>query len=312
MNTDEFSLNLADYGLPTRRQFQEMRIWDTHYHGLLLNGDDSDQGVDKMYDEHDYTSTHERMSVFANRMGIERQVALDVAGVKPGASEMEIVPERDEVLRKLLADEQDRLSGIIRIQPHVPKESCEKMERWIRNGPCIGIKYMLGLCDHPNNDPIIRLARELNAIVFVHTFMVVGGEPRTFTGGTQPEENTPQTVVNLSKRFPDVPIICGHSGGDWELAVQVVRPYPNVYFEFAGSDSHSGAVDVAVRELGADRITWGGHGPSRSFATELSKVLDADLTPEQRRKIFGGNYRRLAEKIFRQKGYSMASRWGVA
>jgi hypothetical protein len=118
-------------------------------------------------------------------------------------------------------------------------------------------------------------------------------------------------VVALSKRFPEVPLICGHSGGDWEIAVQVVRPYRNIYFEFAGSDSHSGSVDYAVRHLGADRITWGQHGPSRSVATELSKVLDADLTHEQRRMVLGGNYRRLAEKIFRQKGYSMASRWGA-
>ena len=119
-------------------------------------------------------------------------------------------------------------------------------------------------------------------------------------------------MAGVSKRFPGVPIICGHSGGDWEIAVQIVRTHPDVYFEFAGSDSHSGSVDFAVKELGVDRITWGAHGPSRSYATELSKVLDADLTHEQRRKIFGGNYRRLVAKIFRQKGYSMESRWGVA
>jgi hypothetical protein len=313
MSTDDFALNLADYGLPTRRQFQEMRIWDDHYHGLLLDGQDTDEGVDRMYATHDYTSTHRRMMTYVNRMGVERLIALDVAGVRPGSSEMEVVPDRDAVLRRMLStDEKDHLSGIIRIQPHVPEQSCEKMERWIRHGPCIGIKYMLGLCDHPNNDPIIRLAAELDAVIYIHTWMKVGGEPRSFGGGTVGEENTPMNVVNLSKRFPHVPLICGHSGGDWELAVPIVRAHPNIYFEFAGTDSHSGAVDFAVRELGADRITWGGHGPSRSFATEMSKVLDADLTAEQRRKIFGGNYRRLAEKAFRRKGQSMASRWGVA
>lgn len=312
MNQDEFTLNPADYGLPTRDELRAMRIWDTHYHGLLLNGDDSDPGTSRMYAEHDYSSTHKKMLVFANRMGIERMVALDVGGVRTSASDMEVVPERDDFLRQLLDTERDHLSGIIRIDPRVPEKSCEKMERWIRNGPCIGIKYWLGYCDHPNNDQIIRLAAELNAVVYIHTFMKVGGEPRRWGGGTSPDENTPLNVVELSKRFPDVPMICGHSGGDWEIAVQIVKPYPNVYFEFAGSDSHSGAVDFAVRELGADRITWGGHGPSRSFSTELSKVLDADLTPEERRKVFGGNYRRLVTKIFQQKGYSLSSRWGVA
>jgi len=37
-------------------------------------------------------------------------------------------------------------------------------------------------------------------------------------------------------------------------------------------------VDYAIRELGVDRLVWGGHGPSRSYATELGKVLDADIS----------------------------------
>jgi hypothetical protein len=100
-----------------------------------------------------------------------------------------------------------------------------------------------------------------------------------------------------------VPLICGHSGGDWELGARVVRPHENVLIEFSGSDPHSGQVDFTVRQVGAGRLVWGGHGPSRSYSTELSKVLDADLTPEQRLLIFGENLRRVAAPIFRQKGY---------
>jgi hypothetical protein len=46
----------------------------------------------------------------------------------------------------------------------------------------------------------------------------------------------------------------------------------------------------------------GGHGPSRSYATELGKVLDADIPKRDRMKIFGGNLRRICAPIFRQKG----------
>jgi predicted TIM-barrel fold metal-dependent hydrolase len=184
------------------------------------------------------------------------------------------------------------------------------MERWIRHGPCIGIKYggvgVEGIsCSHPNNDPIIRLARELNAIVYVHAWFLVGGEPRTWTGGMKPGESTPIDVALLAKRFPDVTIICGHSGGDWELGARAVRSCENVLFEFSGSDPHSGEVDHAVNELGVDRIVWGGHGPSRSYATELSKVFDARLTKLERMKVLGGNYRRAVQEIFRQKGHPL-------
>src|SRR5205814_7191435 len=109
-------------------------------------------------------------------------------------------------------------------------------------------------------------------------------------------------VVELAQRFPGVPMICGHSGGDWELGARVVRPYENVYFEFAGSDLHSGSVEYAIELLGVNRITWGGHGPSRSYATELGKVLDADISKADRMKIFGANLRRITASIFRKKG----------
>jgi len=113
-------------------------------------------------------------------------------------------------------------------------------------------------------------------------------------------------VVALARRFPNVRFICGHSGGDWELGVRVVRSHKNVLLEFAGSDPHSGSVDYAVKELSADRIVWGGHGPSRSYATELGKVLDADLARADRMKVFGGNFRQLAAPIFKRKGRKLA------
>jgi uncharacterized protein len=109
-------------------------------------------------------------------------------------------------------------------------------------------------------------------------------------------------VAKLAQRFPHVAIICGHTGGDWELGVRAIRPHKNVLMEFAGSDPHSGMVGYAMRELGVDRLVWGGHGPSRSYATELGKVLDADISKADRMKIFGGNLRRICASIFRKKG----------
>ena len=217
----------------------------------------------------------------------------------------------DDALRALLESDQDRLSGITPIDPGFPDESCAKIEKWIRNGPCIGIKYVGGnktgvACSHPNNDPIIRLAAELDATIYIHTWLKVGGTPRLPGRDNLPGESTPMDVVALARRFPNARFICGHSGGDWELGVRVVRPHQNVLLEFAGSDPHSGSVDYAVKELGADRIVWGGHGPSRSYATELGKVLDADLARADRMKVFGANFRQLAAPIFKRKGRKLA------
>ena len=295
MNPREFFINAADYGLPTREELVAYRIWDTHFHGFNVSG--AANPVEQF----------RRNNFYVDRMGIERSISLEVGGTLPHP----LVPSPyDNEIRAILETEQDRVSGITPIHPGFPEESCAKMEQWIRHGPCIGIKYVGGntsgvVCSHPNNDPIIRLAAELNATIYIHTWLKIGGTPRLPGRDNLPGESTPMDVAALARRFPNVRMICGHSGGDWELGVRVVRPHQNVSLEFAGSDPHSGSVDYAVRELGADRVVWGGHGPSRSYATELGKVLDSDLSRAARMKIFGGNFRKMAAAIFRQKGWKI-------
>ncbi len=291
---DAFALNPADYGLPTRDELRKLRIWDIHYHGLWEGN----------------LRQHEETMFYVNRMGIERVLSLDIAGTPADPLGKQITAEKQKEIRQFLEKNSDRVSGLIPIDPTEPLASCQKIEEWVEKGPCVGIKYYGGnpggiRCSHANNDVILRQAAKLNAFVYIHTWLQVGGEPRRPGGANQPGESTPEDVALLARRFPDVPLICGHSGGDWELGVRAVRAFPNVYIEFSGSDPHSGQVDFTVAEVGADRLVWGGHGPSRSYSTELAKVLDADLTQAQREKIFGGNLRRIAEPIFRKKGYKL-------
>jgi predicted TIM-barrel fold metal-dependent hydrolase len=53
---------------------------------------------------------------------------------------------------------------------------------------------------------------------------------------------------------------------------------------------------MAVRELGAERVVFGSHLPSRSLGTELGKILFAGLSEAQKRLVLGGNYRRLLRR----------------
>jgi predicted TIM-barrel fold metal-dependent hydrolase len=297
MNTTgarEFALDPAAYGLPTRDDLVKLRIWDMHYHGFMYGG----------------IRSHEENLFYVERMGIERMLSLDIAGTPADPLGAMIPAEKKREIREYLEKHAGRVSGLIPIDPSQPVESCRKMEGWIANGPCIGIKYYGGnpggvVCSHRDSDAIIKLAAELKAVIYIHTWLKIGGTPRRPGGDNEPGESTPTDVARLAERFPDVPLICGHSGGDWERGVRAVRRNENVYIEFSGSDPHSGQVDFTVGEIGVSRLIWGGHGPSRSYSTELSKVLDADVTHDQRLAIFGGNLRRIAAPIFRQKGYAL-------
>ncbi len=57
---------------------------------------------------------------------------------------------------------------------------------------------------------------------------------------------------------------------------------------------------MAVRELGAERIVFGSHLPSRSLGTELGKVLAAEISEADKRLILGENYRRLLDPILQK------------
>lgn len=290
MPQTSYAIDPTSFGMPTRDELVNLRIWDLHYHG---------------------TGEHERAMEYAHRMGVERVFSLDISGGFDSQGQPDD-PEKDARHRKMLEEWRGRMAGIIRIDPSRPEGSLQHMENWIRNGPCVGIKYSGGgneeeiTCAHPNNDAIIELADELGAVIYVHTWLKVGeDEPRYPGAGNNPGESTPMDVAELASRFPDVPIVCGHSGGDWEVGARAIRPHENVLFEYSGSPSWSGMVDYGANWLGADRLVWGGHITSRSYSTELSKVFDADLTEAEQMLVLGENLRRIAAPIMREKGYEV-------
>jgi predicted TIM-barrel fold metal-dependent hydrolase len=110
--------------------------------------------------------------------------------------------------------------------------------------------------------------------------------------------STPSELVELSKKFPEQKFVCAHAGGEWELGIRAVRDYPNILIETSGFDPTAGFIEMAVRELGAERIVFGSHLPSRSLGTEVGKIIGADISDEDRRLIFGENYRQLLKSIY--------------
>jgi predicted TIM-barrel fold metal-dependent hydrolase len=59
---------------------------------------------------------------------------------------------------------------------------------------------------------------------------------------------------------------------------------------------------MAVRELGAERVLYGSDAAGRSFASQLGKVMGADIPETARRLVLGENLRRMLTPILRSKG----------
>jgi predicted TIM-barrel fold metal-dependent hydrolase len=210
---------------------------------------------------------------------------------------------------KLIERWPDRLIGIATLNATNLQGCLDGLNRWIRDGPMSGVFFLSSAenlpCSHPNFDPIAERTRELDAVFLQHTWFKTGGKDSV-------GESTPSELAELAKRHPQKQFICVHAGGEWEKGIRAVYDCPNILVETSGFDPTSGFIDMAVRELGANRIVYGGHYPGRSFGTELSKVLGADISDGDRQLIFGENFRQLLAPIFRKQGRSFNRTAGSA
>jgi predicted TIM-barrel fold metal-dependent hydrolase len=109
-------------------------------------------------------------------------------------------------------------------------------------------------------------------------------------------------LAELAHRHPAAPLICGHTGSDWEIAIRALRNCGNVSMDLSGSDPTAGLTEMAVRELGPERVLFGSDAGGRSFASQLGKVLGADIQESAKRLILGSNFKRLLTPILNRKG----------
>jgi predicted TIM-barrel fold metal-dependent hydrolase len=146
-------------------------------------------------------------------------------------------------------------------------------------------------------DPIVELATELKAVIFQHTWIVTPGSGQDDENGTRPED-----LAEIARRHPNATFVSMHAGGNWELGIRTLRPLANVALETSGSNPTAGFVEMAVREVGAGRVTYGTDTSGRSMSTQLAKVAGAEISRDEKHLIFGENLRRLFRPIMLAKG----------
>jgi hypothetical protein len=189
----------------------------------------------------------------------------------------------------------DRAFGFVYLNPKHTRESIDELNRCVANGPMVGVKlWVAHHASEPELDPIVERATELKAVVFQHTWIKVRGN--------LPGESTPMDLAALATRHPNAKLICGHSGGDWEQGIRAVRAHKNISVDLGGGDPVAGITEMAVRELGLERVLYGSDVAGRSFASQLAKVHGADIPDATKQLIFAGNLKRLLRPILDEKG----------
>jgi len=259
-------------------------IWDLHCH---LNGFDGRTPDEKMAE----------MIRLADRMGVDRLCVYMGPEFIIDPSPEQLRLQNDQVLQAI-SHWHHRAFGFVYLSPNHVRFSLDELNRCVRDGPMVGVKlWVARRANAPELDPIIDRAAALKAVIFQHTWFKTGGNP---VG-----ESTPMDLAELARRHPSVSIICGHTGGNWEIGIRTIRGVKNLYSDLAGSDPTAGFVEMAVRELGADRVIYGSDVGGRSFASQLGKVLGAQIPAAARDQILAGNLRSLMLPILQAKGVKL-------
>ncbi|MEO1980508.1 MAG: amidohydrolase family protein [Fuerstiella sp.] len=272
------------FGMPAAEELIKYRIWDSYFLPLQSsNGQRFASDVDRSQSAIE-KSAIERLCVFLH-VGL---------GTADSATEEKIRGNPNVVLAPL-RQWGDTLIPMMRLNPTDVRGSLDALNRWMRDGPMAGVYFASGTqaslpCNHRNFDPLVQRIDELGGVIMQHTWFKTGGKGSV-------GESTPSELAELAKRFPEIDFVCAHAGGEWEKGIRAIRAYPNILAETSGFDATAGFIDMAVRDLGADRIVFGSHLPSRALGTELSKVLNADISDDARKKIFGENLRQLLAPI---------------
>ena len=192
----------------------------------------------------------------------------------------------NEQVAEALALAPERLIGFVYLSPAHVDVSLGELEKYAANGPMRGVKlWVARRCSDPCVDPIVERAAELGLPILQHTWLKATGN--------YPNESTPDDMAALAERCPEAKLIFGHTGGDWEYGVMAVRGCPNVYADLSGGAPTAGVTELAVAELGAERVLFGSDAPGRSFASQIAKVLGADVPRQAKDLILGQNLARL-------------------
>lgn len=168
---------------------------------------------------------------------------------------------------------------------------------WVRR--CLEHEAFVGIKIHPRRaefypdderwDPVWRVASELQVPILAHTWWISDYNPgQRFC--------TPDRFEHYVRAYPGVMLILGHAGGRYEghlSAARLARKYPNVFMDLSGDSYSFGLVEWFVQHAGADRVLFGSDVTLIDVRTTMGRVLDAEISAQDKALILGQNAVRL-------------------
>ncbi len=186
----------------------------------------------------------------------------------------------NELVAKAVRDHPDRVIGFAVPNPNYPELAKEELIRRVDDQGFRGIKIHSTIHEYPihgpNYIPVYEFADDHRLPILSHTY------------------DSPARIRQLATTYPNARFIWAHA--IWQhirtpdLAL-TVRDLPNVFCEMSGSGNRRGQIEAFVKVAGVESAVFGSDYPVLGQTWQMGNVAHADLTHDEKRKIFSENIR---------------------
>lgn len=214
--------------------------------------------------------------------GVDRICISGLRTYEPGLDEVRELNDRVYAACRAFPD---LYLGFTYVNPLHGQDAMDELQRGLDNG-AVGVKLWVSC--HAVHESVMPIAE----FAITHDLPLLQHAWHKITGNL-PGESDPLHVAELANRYPELKLVMAHLGGDWRYGLKAAREAPTLLIDTSGSMADWGCIERWVSEIGADRIIWGTDMPGIDLLFTLSKVRDADITSEEKRKILGVNAARL-------------------
>jgi len=178
----------------------------------------------------------------------------------------------------------NRFIGVAFVTPHYPEETIKELDRAFNKLKFKFLKLYPDYYGKPSDDEgythIYEWANEKKIPIMCHA-----------TYPTDPPNiKILDRYTKFTKNYPDIKWIIAHGAEIPDInTVTVAKELPNIWLETCGSPTPLHGISFTVNHGLADRILFGSDMPLMDHRHQIARVITADISQEDKKKILGLN-----------------------
>lgn len=227
----------------------------------------------------------EQILAAADAFGIDSMAVFDIGDEAVADPDCAFMRKINDDLFRVCDCDRRRFMPFAYLNPAFPEESARELDRCISYG-ARGVKLWISRrMDHPRAIDLIRYISSRNLPLLQHC--------ADNSSGNQVGETAPADAAECAKQLPEATIILAHLTNIGLRGIEIIKDCPNIIIECSGGDPLSGFVRQAIDRLGVERVVFGSDVPCRNFGSQLSKVVNENVSKSEQRQILCDNARRI-------------------